>query len=59
MEILVLMAGLLLVLYGLSALVGGGVAASRPLRAPGRPYGAAITVSGAVVLAAGIVWLLA
>lgn len=51
---IVLLAGVLLLLYGLAVLAGGRVAASRPIRSHSRAYGAATGALGGVLVLVGI-----
>lgn len=57
---IVLLAGIILALYGAAVLAGGQVAASTPMRGHSRRYGigacalgVAVAVAGGVLLAAG------
>lgn len=59
MAVVVLLAGILLVVYGLASLAAGDVAAharGRPQRAG---HGALITVGGVAGVVGGLVWLAA
>lgn len=58
MAILVLLAGVLLVVYGVAALAGGRAAAHSRTPGPARGSGAAILAVGVVCVAGGLVWLL-
>lgn len=55
---IVLLGGLLMLLYGVAVLAGGGMAASRPLRSHSRGYGAVVAGLGGVLLIVGIILLL-
>lgn len=59
MEQIVLLAGLLVLLYGVAVLAGGGMAATRPLRQHSRTYGLVATAVGGVLLVVGVTLLVA
>lgn len=54
---IVLLAGVLMLLYGVAVVAGGQVAASTPLRGHSRVYGASVGVAGAVLVVVGAVLL--
>lgn len=56
---IVLLVGVLLLLYGAAVVAGGRVAGSSPMRAHSRMYGLVTGAAGAILLLAGIVWVLA
>lgn len=49
-----LLAGILVLLYGVAVLAGGGMAGTRPLRAHSRTYGLVSAAVGAVLLVVGV-----
>lgn len=57
MEQMVLLAGVIVLLYGVAVLAGGSMAGSRPLRAHSRTYGLLSTAVGAALLLVGVTWL--
>jgi hypothetical protein len=57
MAAIVLLAGLLLLFYGVAALLGGEVASSSRMRTRSKVYAQACAVGGAVLLVAGGIWL--
>lgn len=56
---IVLFAGVLLVVYGAAALAGGSMASSERVRQPSRLTAALTGGVGAVLVVAGLSWLLA
>lgn len=56
---IILLAGVLLLLYGVATLAGGPVAASRRLREHSKVYAFACAVGGLVLVGTGLVLLLA
>jgi hypothetical protein len=57
MKVLVLLAGVLLVVYGVASLAGGRAATYSCTPKPSRSTGAAVAAVGAVCVLAGLVWL--
>jgi hypothetical protein len=54
---IVLLAGLLLLLYGVAALFGGQIASSSRMRTRSRVYAQACAVGGVVLVVLGGIWL--
>lgn len=51
---IVLLAGVLMLLYGVAVVVGGRMAASRPLRTHSRLYGVVVGAVGGILVIVGI-----
>lgn len=57
MKVLVLLAGVMLVVYGLATLAGGRSAGHSPTPSHSTFYGAASVTAGALGIVAAVVWL--
>lgn len=52
-----LLAGVMMIVYGTASLAAGGTAAHGRLREHSTAYGVAVVVGGVVVIGAALVWL--